>query len=117
MEILETRKTKHALVNVGFKINSLTMFAFCKLFEDCKISCIKLIIYSCSNLTSFLVAEEKSVNSFGLFLLYFTASDVASLAKKALHCSDLKAAICLRVREEEKREKLCYNKSPSLFRP
>lgn len=90
---------------------------FCKLFEDCKISCIKLMIYSCSNLTSFSIVERKSVNSSGLFLLYFTASDVASLAKKALLCSDLKAAICLRIREGEKRGKLCYNKFPSPFRP
>lgn len=76
MEILETGKTKHALVNVRFKINSLTIFAFRKLFEDCKVSCIKFMIYSCSNFTSFSVVEGKSVNSSDLFLLYFTASDL-----------------------------------------
>lgn len=32
MEILETGKTKHALVNVRFKINSLTIFAFLQAF-------------------------------------------------------------------------------------
>ena len=70
MEILETGKTKHALVNVRFKINSLTIFVFCKLYEDCKISCTKLMIYRCSNLTSFSVVERKSVPSSGLFLLF-----------------------------------------------
>lgn len=93
MESLQTGKTKHALVNVRFKINSLTIFAFRKLFEDCKIGCIKFMIYSCSNFTSFAVAEGKSVDSSGLFLLHFTACDVASLPERAPHCSDLKAAI------------------------
>lgn len=59
MEILEMGKTKHALVKVHFKINSLTIFAFCKLSEDYKVSCIKFMIYSCSNLTSFSVVEGK----------------------------------------------------------
>lgn len=38
--------------------------------------------------------EGKPVKSPGFFLLDFTASGLASLAKKALLCSGLKAAIC-----------------------
>lgn len=60
------------------------------------------MIYSCSNLTSFSVVEGKSVNSSGLFLLYFTASVVASVAQKPLVCSDLKAAICFESGKEGK---------------
>lgn len=73
MEILETHRTKHALVNVCFKSDSLIIFAFCKLSEDCKISCLKFMIYySCSNLTSFSVVEGKSANSSGLFFLFYS---------------------------------------------
>lgn len=72
MEILETRRTKHAL-NVCFKTSSLIIFAFCKLSEDCKISCRKFVIYdSCSNLTSFSAVEGKSANSLGLFFLFYS---------------------------------------------
>lgn len=44
------------------------------------------MIYSCSNSTSFSVAEGKSVDSSGLFLLHFIASDVASQPEREPHC-------------------------------
>lgn len=75
------------------------------------------MIYSHSNLTSFSVVEGKSVNSSGLFLLYFTAP--------LLHL--WLGGICLQWSESshlfesggegEKRGKLCYKESPSPYGP
>lgn len=68
------------------------------------------MIYRCSNLT-FSVVERKSVH---FWTILFIASDVTSLAKKALRCSDLKASH-LFDREGEKRESFAGQQISQLF--